>query len=246
VRALLLLFCSCATVPPGEADNLRRARFEGTCTSLRSIDCDFAVEGQVFMVNGLFTDHETDWLPSRDGMVPRTTKIADADGWRIRCETQHEVDVGGSDQGGVYRTTGMSTQCKSEGRAPAVELYMEGWPKLEGLLLAGGKEYVISSRLYNDRLASLLITERTGSLRLVVGKTDQVWLRRGIDREERKMLLRVAAALWTAPALRAHEGARIRRRAGRAGAGSRRWRARAASRRCVRRDRRCAGCPAES
>jgi hypothetical protein len=199
-------------MPGAEMENMRRARLEGTCINLRNIRCSLATEGLVFAIDGFFVDNETGWLPADDGMVPRTTKIEDIDGWRLRCETQHEVDVGGSDEGGFYRTVGISTRCKSEGRKPAVELFLDGWPNMEGLLLADGKEYTVTSLLRGNRPTTLMFTERNAKLSLAIGTSNYIWIRRGLGREERKTLLRVGASLWTAPGLRANEGGRIHRK----------------------------------
>src|SRR5687767_5775198 len=163
----VLLLASCAgTIPGAQMQDMRRMTVSGSCTDPRSRLCEVYVESEIFSVRNLFNDDETGWVPKNDGMVPRETALNSSDGWRIHCLTEHFVDVDTEIGGSLYSTTGMSTRCKSEGRSPIVEVFLEGWFAQEGLIVAGGIEYTVSTTVRESRPTSLLIHRRGSTLRL--------------------------------------------------------------------------------
>jgi hypothetical protein len=179
--ACFLIAASCASVPSRVDKDLRSVEVQSPGIVRVDGDFELALDDQSFEIGPWF----------EGSLTRRAQNITISEGsWQVDCTTAYldEDD----------RTT---TRCYAAGDTPAFELYLEGQPNAEGLIVTDGHEYVISASEGRDE-PSALVVQSKGEVQIVVAISNRVWIRRGLDRDRRRALMRIAAVLWATPELR--------------------------------------------
>jgi hypothetical protein len=157
---------------------------------------ELSLDEQTFQIGPWLDAESRRSFPRAEQTNVRTPTIREGKDWEIECETTERLEV--------LETIGMTTRCLGAGKDDqSFELFLDGWPRVEGLIVMEGREFVVSSNLRTGEPNALFV-ESQGEVWIVVAVSNRVWIRRGLNREERRVLTRIAAVLWASPELRAY------------------------------------------
>jgi hypothetical protein len=193
----VLACCACSMYTPPKDPLLRRVEVGGPAAVRPRAHSEIELDDQKFYIGEwLHPEVTLAWFAGDGEPVHRRTTISIGHEWQIECETIQSLEAGESL---TMRTTNLETACTSLGK-PHVELFMEGLDAIDGLVIGEAREYRIT--IHGDDVNRAILLERDGEPYLVVARGNRIWMRSGIPREERKLLLRVAAALWASAQVR--------------------------------------------
>jgi hypothetical protein len=201
--ALVLSTSSCAgwSPPPELLRDLRRVDLS-LPAFLYEPTLEIQVDGERLFIESQLKKSQSAW-PRDTYLYEHQTVISFGSDWWIRCFSLQRVE-GGVRADAIFFTTSLNTTCSTEGAPPLVELMMESWPRVEGLVTVDSREYRIRATDEHRTKPAALIVTHASEVVLMVDNLDRIWMRADLDEYQRRMLARVAAVLWSSVELRAN------------------------------------------
>ena len=203
MRLALLLLAGCAGYrpPPELIDRMFALDLSPPPYARFGDHFTIHLEDQAFRISPWLRSEKTsDWWPRDQKTFVRRSTITNRDGWKVRCETTHEI-AGGFDVEGVFHTERLLTTCTSE-TEEKFALLMDAWPRVDGFVASGSRQYSIRATDESEGYPDALLVARGDELVLVVARDDRAWMRTELEAEERHRLVQIAAVLWAGQELR--------------------------------------------